>query len=220
MRCDSCGSEIERSWKFCPRCGSQAGGFFSFNFGDIFSRMRKEMEGMTRDAERMERDIEAFDLSPFFRKPLKPMGSGFSIKIVSGTGIEPRVEVKTFGVVDQEKIQKQVEQMGYKSRLKEKVPAGGVREGKERQEKSIFPAPKITEEPVTEVKRIDSRVVVEMALPGVNSEEDIDITELESSVEVKAIAGDKAYFKILTKPEEFNLVQKRFEKGKLYLEFA
>jgi hypothetical protein len=44
-------------------------------------------------------------LSPFFRQ-VKQKGAGFTIKIVSGTGVKPKVEVRTFGNVDQEKIQK------------------------------------------------------------------------------------------------------------------
>ncbi|MEM5798763.1 MAG: hypothetical protein QXP39_01815, partial [Candidatus Aenigmatarchaeota archaeon] len=77
-----------------------------------------------------------------------------------------------------------------------------------------------TEEPKAEIKRLDSKIVVELDLPNVKSESDISIQELEQSVEIRAIAGKKAYFKIITKPEQFRLVKKRFSNGKLYLEFA
>jgi hypothetical protein len=39
-------------------------------------------------------------------------------------------------------------------------------------------------------------------------------------VEVKAIARDRAYFKILTKPAQFMLSQKSFKDGTLHLEFS
>lgn len=210
MKCDYCGSDVEKEWKFCSRCGSARG--VGLNIDDIFSRMHKEMKEVL---EGMDRDIEAFDLSPFFKKPQKPHGSGFSIRIVSGTGVKPQVEVKTFGDVDLQKIQKQVEQqLGYKS------PAMKPPEAKKPEKVPNMPTPKITEEPKTDVRRIDSQVVVDMDIPGVKQESDIDVTELESSVEVRARAGDKMYFKILTKPEQFRVVEKRFEKGKLHLVFG
>ena len=124
--------------------------------------------------------------------------------------------LKTFGNVDRARIQKQLEgQLGYKPRLKESpIPAGGVEEPKRQ-----LPVPKTTEEPKTDVRQAGSRVVVDLELPGVK-EGDVEVKELESSVEVRAIVGDKAFFKILTKPEQHSLVEKKFHNGKLHLEFA
>jgi hypothetical protein len=39
-------------------------------------------------------------------------------------------------------------------------------------------------------------------------------------VEVRARAGDKAYFKIITKPEQFSVTSRKFGSGKLHLEFS
>ena len=80
--------------------------------------------------------------------------------------------------------------------------------------------PKSTEEPKADIRRLGNGVSVDISVPGVKSQEDIDIKELESSVEVKAIAGDKAYFKILTKPPQFRLTGKSFKDGQLHLEFS
>ena len=204
---------MESSWKFCPSCGDRPSR--AFNFSGILQRMRKEMEGMTREMDQaFEKDIEAFDISPYFRKSDRPKGSGFSVRIISGTGMEPKVNITTFGDVDREKIREQVEkQLGYRQREK---PVGAPARQKPA---SRLPVPKATEEPKTEVKKLDSRVVVDMELPGIK-ERDIEVNELEASVEVKAMAGDKAFFKILTKPEEFSIVEKKFEKGRLHLEFG
>jgi HSP20 family molecular chaperone IbpA len=79
--------------------------------------------------------------------------------------------------------------------------------------------PETTEEPKMQVRRTDSKVVVELDMPGVESMGMIDIRELESSIEVKAAAEKKAYFKILTKPAQYRLAGKRFENGRLFLEF-
>ena len=221
MKCGNCGHGIEKGWKYCPKCGASPRRLF--NFSDIFSRMRKEMDEMAKGIdESFERDIEAFDISPYFKK--QPKSSGFTIKIVSGTGMKPKVDVRTFGNIDREKIKKQLEEnLGYKTEpgkapYPKPIPASPVKEVK--QHESRLPEPKITEEPAAEVRKLDSRVVVDMEIPGVKGMEDIEIQEMESSVEVKAMAGDKAYFKILTKPPEFSIVEKKFHEGKLHLEFA
>jgi len=220
MKCSECGSALERGWRYCPRCGSRP--VRGINFSNIFSRMRKEMDEMSRGVDKsFERNMEAFDISPYFRK--QPKSSGFTIKIVSGTGMKPKINVRTFGDVKREDVNKQVsEQLGYKT--KQKIPVGHRSEehklpvdpGQEKR----FPVTKTTEEPATEVRRENSSVVVEMKIPGVKREEDIDIQEREASVEVRAVAGDHGFFKILTKPEKYSLVDKRFDKGKLHLVFA
>jgi HSP20 family molecular chaperone IbpA len=218
MKCKKCEKDMEKGWRYCPHCGHKPEGLFGgfLSISDIFSRMRKEMDQMAKDVdEDFEKDIEAFDISPWFNEIQniqKPVKKGFTIRIVSGTGKEPEVDIKTFGDVEKAGLEKQLTEMGIR-------PEHRTHE-KPREEKPRLPAPKITEEPVTDVKRLDSRVVVDMEIPGVRGEEDIEINELEASVEVKAIAGDKAYFKILTKPEQFSLVKKDFSKGRLHLEFS
>ncbi len=69
------------------------------------------------------------------------------------------------------------------------------------------------------MRRIDSKVIVNIELPGVKAS-DIQITQRQESIEVKAFAGEKAFFKILTKPAQFRITSKKFEKGKLHLEFS
>ncbi|MBL7160248.1 MAG: zinc ribbon domain-containing protein [Candidatus Aenigmarchaeota archaeon] len=215
MKCHSCGAGAEKGWRFCPKCGAPAARR-AFNFGDIFSKMKKEMDQITKEVESgFEREVEGVDITPHFRK--QGGGSGFSIKIHSGTGVKPRVQVKTFGNVDRGRVEKQLqEQLGYRPRVK--VAAGEV--GRERNKETNIPAPKTTEEPVADVKKADSGVAVSLELPGVKSEDSIQVKELESSVEVRAIAGEKRFFKIITKPEQSRLVDKKFSKGKLHLEFV
>jgi HSP20 family molecular chaperone IbpA len=127
-------------------------------------------------------------------------------------------------------ISEDLEEMGVSGRKSEKrehkegflrrmIPAGGPAEpGREAPKKDEHPEPRSTEEPECEVRPLEDRVVVEIKLPGVRSEDDIRIKELESSVEVKAMVKDKAYFKILTKPENRRIAGKSFRKGVLKIE--
>lgn len=227
MKCPRCGADVERDWKYCPECGQNLrGGFRAGPFDDIFSRLREEMREMNQ---MFDRDLEAFDISPFFdRSP----GKGFSVKISRSGNREPEVHVETYGDVDEEEIKERVRrQLGIgevKAQKKEKPklkvgkprkfrPEMGQRKKEKKPERK---PPKVTKEPETEVRRLGDRVVVDMEVPGVDKEEDVEINELKSSVEVKAMTGDKAYFKILTKPEDSRIIEKKLEKGKLHLEFS
>jgi HSP20 family molecular chaperone IbpA len=243
MTCPRCGRRIEKGWNFCPFCGFRPGASkqaFGGAFGGIFDRLMKrlakQMEDIDRQTQKMDRDFEVVDLSPMFRNmkqmKMKPNARGFTIKISRTNNKEPKIDVKTFGNVDNASVQKQVNEqlkrMGVRQQMKTapeeqpvpiKQPAAPRRPTLPKS-KSRFPVPKITEEPKTNVKRVGPRVFVDMEIPGVKSESDINIIELESSVEVRAMAGSKAYFKILTIPTQFRLDTKRFSGNSLHLEFA
>jgi HSP20 family molecular chaperone IbpA len=209
MDCPRCGSKIEKDWDYCPRCGTpfrQRDVFSLFDMGKIFERLGKVQEEMKKS---IEKDFEVFDLTPAFKKA---KSSGFTIRITSSGDSTPKVYVKTFGDVDEKAVRREVGEMAEQTGMK-------LKQSHKPAEKEL-PIPKYTEEPKTSVRRADSGVVVEIEMPGVRSEEDIRINELESSVEVRAIAGDKAYFKILTKPEQFTITEKEFRNGKLVIVFS
>jgi len=224
---------VEKGWRFCPNCGAgleQMGGSI---FDEIFSRFRREF----KDVDKLfDKEFEVLDLSPFFRNSHalggtgtprgagRPRGSGFTIKITRGNGEQPRVDVKTFGNLDRNEVRREVADEMRDLGMKTPLMAGrGERspEGRRAQKEKPHQEPaRFTEEPKTQVRSVGTEVTVEMELPDVKSEGDIEINELESSVEVRARTGDKAYFKIITKPERFSVTSKRFEEGRLYLEFS
>ena len=221
MKCPRCGYEIKDEWKFCPNCGLRKGGdpmdaFGRDLFSQLFGRMKNSFSDFD-DFDRMfEKNFQAIDLSPLIRKVSenareKPKTRGFTVRIKTGTGMQPKIDIRTQGDVKPEMVEKEIERrFGFRPSLKkavQKIPS--IRGG----------APKVTEEPQADVKRIGDRIIVDIKLPEVKSEENIDVKELSSSVEVKAAAGEKAYFKIITKPENFRLTQKSFSNGTLHLEF-
>lgn len=204
MKCPNCGYDTEEGWDYCPRCGFKLGGR---RFSDIFSRVEKGFGEMDRS---FDKNFEVFDISPFFRK--SPKGSGFTVRITQSTGKKPRVDIRTYGDVDRKRVEEKLKIMGLSS--KSGTPGeGGITERKRE-------LPGITEEPRTEVKRIGDRIVVDMEMPGIKGEKEIEISPLENSIEVKAVSDEKAYFKILTKPPDSRIIEKEFSKGKLHIEFG
>lgn len=62
-----------------------------------------------------------------------------------------------------------------------------------------------TEEPQTEINHVQDRIYIKVNLSGV-TEDDIDVDELENSVEVRAYKGRTRYFKLIPIPEGFYVV--------------
>lgn len=218
MNCERCGRDLEDDWHYCPKCGAKKGGDPMDNMGrDIFSKMlldfKKNFKDMDNFDEAFSKDIQALDLSPYFQNIHKRQENstnpvkrkGFSIKITTRKGMGPKVDIQNLDTNRQEIQPRKIE------------PAKPEGE----KARSIFKTvPKQMKEPATEVKNMGNRVTVDIDMPGVRSVEDTEVKQLESSVEVKAVAGDMAYFKILTKPVQYKLRNKNFIDGKLHLEFS
>lgn len=122
------------------------------------------------------------------RHPLQ--SKGISITITSDNFSQPKIEVRT------------------------------SRDFKIHEDKHVKKPPRIpkeTKEPETKVERIANKQVITLNLPDVKSLDDIEIKKLHQSIEVKAFAGDKAYFKLIPIPSHA-LVNREFKNGVLRLE--
>jgi HSP20 family molecular chaperone IbpA len=222
MICRRCGKKAEKGWRYCPNCGLGVEHHSRSIFDDIFSRFRREFKDMDK---MFDKDFEVLDLSPLIRNFQKPRGSGFSIKITRRGREQPKVDIQTFGNVDRNVVRKEAAEEMKALGIRPSVAGQSERQEKPVEKPQVFerPAPKpakFTEEPKTQVRSIGTKVMVEMDLPEVKNESDIEVNDLESSVEVRARAGDKAYFKIITKPARFSVTSKHFEDGKLHLELS
>lgn len=75
-------------------------------------------------------------------------------------------------------------------------------------------------EPKTNVRKMRDKFVANILLPDIDSDKDIEIHKIGESIEIRAYAKDKTYFKILKCPPTADIVSHRFEKGKLLLEYV
>lgn len=199
---------MEEGWRFCPNCGTRIQKrdiierFPSFSrFGSLFEDIDREfrrIEEMFRGF-RSEADEELRRTDEFFKKPFK--GGGVSIRITSEYGKEPKIDVRTFG--------------DYKKHEPEIMRRFGIEKAPERKER---PHPKVTEEPHTEIKRVNGKLLVRIKVPGVKSEEDVELQRMEESIEVRAYTEDKAYFTLFSVPRGYRILSKKLENGELILE--
>jgi HSP20 family molecular chaperone IbpA len=190
--CRFCGYKLNSDWDFCPKCGRPVR---EENIEGIFSSMFDDIE------KEFERIDKMFRMSDFDVKP-QVRGGSIHITVQSGTGMKPRVKIKTTG--DYKALEPEIrKKLGMEE---------GVKEVKEKSRKV-----KITEEPETKKIVKGGKTIIKLELPGVKSEEDIEVKRLEQSIEVKAFAGDKAYFKLIPIPESAT-INKTFKDGVLEIE--
>lgn len=197
-KCPRCGKPVKNEWNFCPYCGYNLRVIYRSTFDSIFEEIERSFQEMFKsDLFKMPDIFE--DLEKFDRRV---RSGGISIRIESGLGMKPKVYVKTFG--DYKRLEPEI-----KKRLK--VTSGVIEEEKEKPKR----IPKITEEPEVSVRHVGTQTIVEVDLPDVKSEENIEVKKLEQSIEIRAYAGDKAYFKIIPIPAEKEIIRKEFKRGKL-----
>lgn len=223
--CQRCGRKTSKDNSFCPSCGTP-----------LKKGQRREEFGMLGE------DDSFNEINPFSNSIFGGMGrfgginEGFMNKIFSNAmkmveemerekqrGIKPqnqnsnnfpRTKIKLMingkeinlnnGVVESQNNEKKETQKTIK-----------FKKFSEEQIKKFSKLPK--KQPKTDLKRIADKISYEIEIPEVDSIEDVSITPLENSIEMKAIAKDTAYSKSI--PINLPIVNYAFSKGLLVLEF-
>lgn len=195
-KCENCGEEVKDEWTFCPNCGEQLKEFPQESIFDDIEDEFKRIDKMFSSS--------FFDFPKFNVKFPKGSG-GISITITSGTGREPKIDVKTSGSF------KEVE-----PDIKRKL---GVKPSiEEVEEKPKVKQTKVAEEPETKIENIGNKQIIQIKLPNVKSLKDIEVKKLEQSVEVKAFADDVTYFKLIPVPSNSYITNKEFKNNVLRIE--
>lgn len=86
--------------------------------------------------------------------------------------------------------------------------------------KELEKIPKFTEEPETRIKRVGPKEIIQIKLPEVKSQDDIEVRRLEQSIEIRAWVGDKAYFKLIPVRPNLQISRKTFENNVLKIEMV
>ncbi|MCX8193891.1 MAG: zinc ribbon domain-containing protein [Candidatus Pacearchaeota archaeon] len=223
----SCGKKVDASFSFCPYCGI-----------NLKAKLERD-KALDREVKTMMKEVEdAFEMPFFMRFPfekivkrlvkdinkqfqeydemlatekIKPeQVSGISISIKQGPEGEPIVQVKQFGNKQSEKEEIPVKTIKEKNNLKEPSKL----KISEAEASKLAKLPR--QEPETKVRRLSDKIVYEILLPGVKNEKDIIINKLQNSIEIKAFAKEKAYFKLI--PLGLPIKNYKFDKETLILE--
>ena len=212
-KCEKCGKKIDEKYSFCPYCGDQKGSEddadfgmlgkndfmplandlkLPFGFNAIFNSLMKNLS----------KEMEEQMKGNFAQQPKKEKKDGISISISTFGNGAPRVKVTPMGnqKVEQEKPTEKIKQNNF---TKEKIKKFNELK---------------REEPKTNIRRLSNKLVYEIEMPGVKTIENISITQLENSIEIKAIGDKKAYGKII--PISLPIKNYDLSEGKLILELG
>ena len=213
-KCGKCGEKISNDYNFCPYCRTpiedhpdrDEWGLLGKNdsaveeislplgFNHLFSSLIKNMNNQFKEIETQTKNQQ--------KRPEVKRG-GISISISTSGNRPPEIKVTSFGnVPDFKEREKKIERKANALKL----PVSDA--------KKFSGMPK--KEPETNVRRLSNKVVYEINMPGVKSTEDISIIQLENSIEIKALAKDKVFHKIL--PINLPISDYNLSKGKLVLE--
>ncbi len=198
-KCPKCGKKVNSKNRFCPNCG------FSFR------KSNSENWGMLGKND-FEEDafLEGFTGNLFN----KMLGSAMKMlekemkREISRENSQPKTNVRLMinGKEIDLKNMNKPEQIQRKKRILDDFSKEGLKKFSELPKK----------EPKTNVKRLSNIIIYEINMPGVKSIKDISVVKLENSIEIKAVAKDKAYFKLI--PVNLSIVDYELDKGKLILE--
>lgn len=219
-KCPRCGNPVKDEWSFCPRCGAD---LREEEFGFRFP----SWDSIFEDIEKHFKEIDRMFSSEFFEFPKvrfrekergKVRSGGISIVIRSGTGMKPQISIRTTG--DYKKLEPKIKKMLGVSKGVEEVEETKPIKIKEEKEEKPLPKPKVAEEPETRVKHLGAKQIIEIELPDVKSEKDIEVKKLEQSIEIKAFAKDKVYFKLLPIRPNAQIIDQEFKDGILRIELS
>jgi HSP20 family molecular chaperone IbpA len=214
--CKNCGEKINEKYNFCPYCrvplneGEDWGMLGKNDFMSPMEEMRLPMglntifnslmNNLNKQFNELDRDRKEEKKSKIPGKK-----GGISISISTSGKLPPEIKVKSFGDIPEFK---------EKEKKMEKKGKGLKIDNLKNKSKKFAGLPK--EEPITDIRRFSNRVVYEIEMPGVKSMKDVSIIQLENSIEIKALAKDKVYSKLI--PINLPIRDYNLEKGKLVLE--
>jgi HSP20 family molecular chaperone IbpA len=215
--CPKCGTKIDGKYSFCPHCGNRfdqsnddedwgmlgKNDFFSadntklpFGFNAIFNSLMKNMS----------KELNEQLGKNYFQQENNNSGKikkdGISISISTFGNGPPKIKVTQL-----ENKPKKIEE------IKEKIKPNTFTSEKIKKFTGLQ-----KKEPKTDIRRLSNKVIYQIEMPGVKSLDDVSITKLESSIEIKAIAKNKAYAKTI----QINLpiIDYDLSEGKLILELG
>lgn len=183
-KCPNCDRKIEKNHKFCPFCGYDISGRdnedlgflgkddFDNNFESMFNGfpLNKIFQSAMKMMEKTIKETQKQE----FNQPKESFNNSMDIQFfVNGKKVFPEKAIK-------QQIQKPI-------KIENEIAPEKVNQ--------ISKLPR--KEPKTKMKRLGEKLIYELSVPGVENINDILISQLENSIEVKAISKTKVYSKNL-----------------------
>ena len=216
-RCGNCGEKVSDNYNYCPYCQKPLKDLFEeedwgllgkddvvkpeeirlpMGLNALFNSLVKNLNNQLKEFDNEKRNQNK-------EQRVSKKSGGISISISTSGDKPPEIKVRSFGNAPEFKDKEN--QIKNKTE-KIKLPASDS--GK------FAGLPKA--EPQTDLRRFSNKVLYEIKIPGVKSLEDISLIQLENSIEIKALANKKVFYKII--PINLPIRKYNLSKGILTLE--
>ncbi len=199
-KCTGCAKSVERKFNFCPYCGmsfklqkekedyGMIGRDDVANLGRQFKQEIKLPFGLDKMINQMIKQLnkELTNINPNISGQ-----QGFKIQISTGKPVNKAMQDNNQQKQTKRHIEIPIEEMERRQGLPR-------------------------EEAESNIRRLPDRIIYEIEAPGVKSNNDIVITKLENSMEIKAYSKDRCFYKII--PLKVEVMRYYIKDNRLFLE--
>ena len=200
--CEKCGKSIKDSYEFCPNCGNSLGEGTAW--GMLGKNDRLESDPLSNSL------FGGGILNKMLGNAMKVLEKELQKELKNSQNFRPKTNLQLY--INGKKVN--IQSKEKPKEVQEQIPALELPAFSTKDLKKFSSLPK--KEPKTNIRRLSDKVIYEISMPGVKSIEDISITKLENSIEIKAISKSKVYYKIIQ--IGLPIIDYKVEKAKLVLE--
>ena len=216
-KCDKCKNKIKKDFEFCPFCGNNLSNDFDNEDFGILGKNDFIDENSFQDMNNSFIDKIFNQTMKMMEKQMKNLAEQSNNQNkpqrIPISEINPNLNVQFF-VNGKRVFPPQQEQNNIQNQVA--IKPVNIKVNKMPLEKLERFSKLKKVEPNSKVRRIGNKVIYELEVPGVKDIEDILINRLESSIEIKALAKDRSYSKILN--INLPIIKYGLDKGNLVLE--
>ncbi len=218
-RCRNCGEKVEDGYNYCPYCQAPLKDLFNEGDWGLLGRndflepvdgeiklpmgLNTLFNSLMKNLNKQMKDINYEKENQGKEQRVSKKSGGISISISTSGNSPPEIKVRSFGNIPE--FKKRENQLKNETKtIRLPVSDSGKFAG----------LPKV--EPKTSIRRLSNKITYEIKMPGVKSLKDISISQLENSIEIKALANSKVFHKII--PISLPINKYDLSKGILTLE--
>lgn len=217
-KCDKCKNKIKKDFDFCPFCGNSLSKEYENEDLGILGKNDFIDENFMPDFNNSFIDKIFNQTMKMMEKQMKNLAEQANNqnkpKSFSTNEINPNLNVQFF-VNGKRVFPPQQDQLNNLQNQQQIKPTN-IKIKKMPLEKLERFAKLKRLEPASKVRRIGNRIIYELDVPGVKDLNDVLINRLENSIEIKALARDKSYSKILN--INLPIIRYGLDNGNLFLE--
>lgn len=192
IRCDNCSSKLNKEFSFCPYCGEEI----------YEDEKNPEDFGMLGEDDEIEEESKNdFMMSnlgitdKIFSSLVNNLTKSLARQMSEFDSKANKPQIKTFPNGISIMIGRQYPGANNNIQSSQKPKQAQKKELSGEQLEKLSKLPRASAK--TQIKRLSDRIIYELSVPGIKSQDDIFISKLESGYEIKAVGEKKIYSNVI-----------------------